>query len=98
VKSGRSDPEIQTRSVISNTGFVRWAMPPDATQRTFRNVIVTELLASEGDSGTVLVAKDDNSAVGLVCAITDNETLVVSMEAIRDTLGVTIKDKVWPAV
>ncbi len=96
VKSGRSDPEIREGRVIAYNGVTRWQMPGNVLT-IFRDVIVTELISDAGDSGALVVAKDaDNSAVGMVCATSAGHSYLVSMERLRDALGVTVSDRVWP--
>ncbi len=93
-KSGRTSPVVRSGTVVSVSGVVWWDMP--GGDAAFRNVITTTRIADGGDSGSVVTATADKSAIGLACASSHVHTYVVSMEAIRDTLGVVISDRVWP--
>ena len=70
-----------------------WGMDP----LWFEEQLVCTCRATGGDSGSLLVAAADRSAVGLVFATTGPYTFASPIEAVQGALGVTVSPHRWPA-
>jgi hypothetical protein len=56
----------------------------------FTNQIVTEAMSQGGDSGSILVTKDGNKAVGLLYAGSDNRTIYNRIQNVEEALQIAI--------
>ena len=93
LRSGINSPVV-CRGVVSRLAVAaRWNIR--GQELWFEHVIATTDIAKRGDSGSLLIAVSDRSALGLVMAADDHETMCCPIEEVQAALGVVVSDTMW---